>query len=184
MLHVFLNVLKIEIVGKSHSDASQAHQYESLDEVAPDMHGHEWNSCILLNLFCCRYLSCSILGCLLGGVYVPCIYRMPGGVIVGDSGLCCCGPAFNVWRSSAITSHFLLILCFLYIIILHCKPFMHFNWTGLFLFLVCEVEDNLLCLQYFIQNAFSQICKNQSVTVTVYVHQNLHHTFFMHNKLY
>ena len=35
-------------------------------------------------------------GCLLGGVYVPCIYRMPGGVIVGDSGLCCCGPAFNV----------------------------------------------------------------------------------------
>ena len=25
-------------------------------------------------------------GCLLGGVYVLCIYRMPGGVIVGDSG--------------------------------------------------------------------------------------------------
>ena len=25
----------------------------------------------------------------LGGVYVPCINRMPGGVIVGDSGLCC-----------------------------------------------------------------------------------------------
>ena len=22
--------------------------------------------------------------------------HMPGGVIVGDSGLCCCGPAFNV----------------------------------------------------------------------------------------
>ena len=35
-------------------------------------------------------------GCLLGGVYVHCIYRMPGGVIVGDSGLCCYGPAFNV----------------------------------------------------------------------------------------
>ena len=33
-----------------------------------------------------------------GGVYVPCIYRMPGGVIVGNSGLCCCGPAFNVWH--------------------------------------------------------------------------------------
>ena len=27
---------------------------------------------------------------------VPCIYRMPGGVNVGDLGLCCCGPAFNV----------------------------------------------------------------------------------------
>ena len=26
--------------------------------------------------------------CLLGGVYVPCIHRMPGGGIVGDSGLC------------------------------------------------------------------------------------------------
>ena len=25
-----------------------------------------------------------------------CIHRMPGGVIVGDSGPCCCGPAFNV----------------------------------------------------------------------------------------
>ena len=32
----------------------------------------------------------------LGGVYVPCTYLMPGGVIVGDSGLCCYGPAFNV----------------------------------------------------------------------------------------
>ena len=31
-------------------------------------------------------------GCLLVGVYVPCINHMPGGVsvIVGDSGLCCC----------------------------------------------------------------------------------------------
>ena len=29
-------------------------------------------------------------GCLLGGVYVPCIYRISGGVIVGDSGICCC----------------------------------------------------------------------------------------------
>ena len=38
----------------------------------------------------------SIWGCLLGGVYVPCIYLMPGGVIVGDSDLCCCGPALNV----------------------------------------------------------------------------------------
>ena len=31
-------------------------------------------------------------GGLLGGIYVPCIYRTPGGIIVGDSGLCCCGP--------------------------------------------------------------------------------------------
>ena len=29
---------------------------------------------------------------------VPCIYRMPDGVVVSDSGLCCCGPAFNVWH--------------------------------------------------------------------------------------
>ena len=35
-------------------------------------------------------------GCLLGGVYVPCINRMPGGVIVGDSGLCCCVPVVHV----------------------------------------------------------------------------------------
>ena len=49
---------------------------------------------------------------LLGEVYVPCIHRMPGGVIVGDSGLCC-GPAFNVMCdvdcSSAITSHCLFV---------------------------------------------------------------------------
>ena len=39
---------------------------------------------------------------------------MPGVVIVDDSGLCCCGPAFNVMCdvncSSAIISHCLLIL--------------------------------------------------------------------------
>ena len=35
-------------------------------------------------------------GCLLGGVYVPCINRMPGGIIVGDSGLCCCVPFESV----------------------------------------------------------------------------------------
>ena len=28
----------------------------------------------------------SYAGSLLGGVYVPCIYRMPGGVIIGDLG--------------------------------------------------------------------------------------------------
>ena len=52
------------------------------------------------------------LGCLLGGVYVRCNHRMPGGVIVGDPGLCCYGPAFNVMCdvncSRAITSHCLL----------------------------------------------------------------------------
>ena len=31
-------------------------------------------------------------GCLFCGVNAPCIYRKPGGVIVGDSGLCCCVP--------------------------------------------------------------------------------------------
>ena len=31
-------------------------------------------------------------GYLLGGVHVPRIYRMPGEIIVGDSGLCCCVP--------------------------------------------------------------------------------------------
>ena len=49
---------------------------------------------------------------LLGGVYVPCIHRMPGEIIVSDSGLCCCGPAINVMCdvncSSAMTSHCLL----------------------------------------------------------------------------
>ena len=29
----------------------------------------------------------------LSGVYVPWIYHMPDGVVVGDSGLCCCVPA-------------------------------------------------------------------------------------------
>ena len=41
-------------------------------------------------------VGCCNLKRLLLGVYVPCIYRMPGGVIVGDSGLYCCGPAFIV----------------------------------------------------------------------------------------
>ena len=43
--------------------------------------------------------------------YVHCIYRMPGGGIVGDSGLCGCGPVQCVTSivSSAITSLCLLI---------------------------------------------------------------------------
>ena len=32
----------------------------------------------------------SLSECLLCALYVPCINRMPGGAIVGDSGLCCC----------------------------------------------------------------------------------------------
>ena len=35
------------------------------------------------------------------GVYVPCIYRMPGGVIVGDLGLC---SMCDINFLSAITS--------------------------------------------------------------------------------
>ena len=34
-----------------------------------------------------------------GGVYVPCIYRRPDGVIVGDSGLCCCMPVVQCVKS-------------------------------------------------------------------------------------
>ena len=51
------------------------------------------------------------IGCLLRGVYVPCIYRMSGGVIVGYSGLCCYVPVqcVRATASSAICSHFLLI---------------------------------------------------------------------------
>ena len=54
-----------------------------------------------------------VWGCLLGGVHVPCTYRMPGGVVVGDSGLCCCVSVWtmcDVNRLRAITSHCLLIL--------------------------------------------------------------------------
>ena len=50
------------------------------------------------------------LGSLLDGVYVPCIYRTPGGVIVGDSGLWCCGPAFNVWRQLFERNYFPLFV--------------------------------------------------------------------------
>ena len=46
-------------------------------------------------------------------MYVVFIAWAPGGVIVGDSSLYWCGPAFNVMRdvncSSAIASHCLLI---------------------------------------------------------------------------
>ena len=60
-----------------------------------------------------RYSDFQHVSSCLGGVYVRCIHRMPGGVIVGDSGLCSCGPALNVMCdvkcSSAITSHCLLM---------------------------------------------------------------------------
>ena len=45
--------------------------------------------------------------CTFAGVYIPCVYtRMPGGVTVCGSGLCCCVPCL----SSAIISLCLLIL--------------------------------------------------------------------------
>ena len=46
-------------------------------------------SLICLILICHQIQTEQVWECLLGGVYVPRIYRMPGGVIVGDSGLCC-----------------------------------------------------------------------------------------------
>ena len=45
----------------------------------------------------------------LAGVYVPCIYRMPGGVVVGDSGLCCSGPVRCV--TSVVRAQLLPIVC-------------------------------------------------------------------------
>ena len=51
----------------------------------------------------------SVAGCLLGGVYVPRIYRMPGRVIVDDSGLCCCVPVQCV--TSHFRAHLLPIVC-------------------------------------------------------------------------
>ena len=43
------------------------------------------------------------------GVYVPCIYHMPGGVIVGDSGLCCRVPGQCV--TSNVRAQLLPIVC-------------------------------------------------------------------------
>ena len=48
-------------------------------------------------------------------IYVVFIAWQLGGVIVGDPGFCCCGPAFNVMcdvncSNAAITSHCLLII--------------------------------------------------------------------------
>ena len=56
-----------------------------------------------------------VLGCLLGGVYVPCSNSMPGGVIVGDSGLC--SVPLDVNCSSAITSNCLLILLVVFVFV-------------------------------------------------------------------
>ena len=41
-------------------------------------------------------------------IYVPCIYHMPGGVIVGDSGLCYCVPVSCV--TSIVREHYLSLL--------------------------------------------------------------------------
>ena len=43
------------------------------------------------------------------GVYVPCIYRMPGGVITGDLGLCCCVPVQCVM--TIVRAQLLPIVC-------------------------------------------------------------------------
>ena len=60
---------------------------------------------LLIPCSLCRFQS-TLRPCLLGGVYVPCIY----GVIVGDSGLYCCGPAFSVWRQLFECNHFPLFV--------------------------------------------------------------------------
>ena len=49
--------------------------------------------------------------CLLGGVYVPCSNRMPGGVLVGNSGLCCCVPVVRV--SSIVRELLIPFVCWL-----------------------------------------------------------------------
>ena len=69
----------------------------------------------LLDIFSNRDVSSIYIkdvdrGCLLGGVCVPCINRMPGGVIVGDSGLCSC--CVSVVRDGSIVRT-LLIFFFL-----------------------------------------------------------------------
>ena len=87
----------------------------------------------------------NLQGCLLGGVYVPCIiYHMPSGVIVGDSGLCFCGLAFNVCDvncSSALTFYCLQT----------CKVFVstrctrsHGKLTGLDYIHTCLVHRNTI----------------------------------------
>ena len=48
-------------------------------------------------------------GCLLGGVFVPCFHRMPGGVIAGDSGLSSCVPVQFV--TSIVRAELLPFVC-------------------------------------------------------------------------
>ena len=48
-------------------------------------------------------------GCVLGGVYVPCINRMPGVDILGDSGFCCCVPVQCV--TSIVRAQLLRFVC-------------------------------------------------------------------------
>ena len=45
---------------------------------------------------------------------------MPGGVIVGDSGLSCCGPAFNVRRQLFERSYFPLFVDWLHVMYMFC----------------------------------------------------------------
>ena len=44
-----------------------------------------------------------------GGIDAPCIFRNPGGVVVGDAGLCCCVPVQCV--TSIIRAQLLPFVC-------------------------------------------------------------------------
>ena len=70
-----------------------------------------------MNILHFRNCSCSEWeqehwGCLLGD-YVPCIYGMPGEVIVGDSDLCCCCVPVQC-VTSIVREQLLPIACWLY----------------------------------------------------------------------
>ena len=58
----------------------------------------------------CLIDSADNRGCLLGGVYIPCIHRMPGGVVVGDSGLSVVACMFNVRRQLLERNYFPLFV--------------------------------------------------------------------------
>ena len=108
-------VLPDQLDGALGADASDgvavvtAQQDAQVDELEP-----EPNSCFL-TINCKAASDCwwnqffFFSACFLG-VYVPCIYRRPGGVIIVDSGLRCCGPAFNVWRQLFERNYFPLFV--------------------------------------------------------------------------
>ena len=73
-----------------------------------------WISNLSSHALCFCFLLCYFFfaGYLLGGVCVPCMYRMPGGVIVGETGLCCCGPVQCV--TSIVRAQLLPSVCYLF----------------------------------------------------------------------